>query len=267
VIGSVAALHERLAWFAHGPLAGLSVAVTRARAQSSGLAARLHELGAEVVEAPVIKVVPIDGAAPDVERYDLVCLTSPNGVRLLFERLARSGRDARALAGARVAAIGPGTAAALRDRGVIADVVPHRFVAEALAEALAAAPVQRALVARAAGARDVLPNALRERGAVVDVLELYETVAEPLSAAQLAGVQRADYVTFTSSSTVRFFLEAAGAKLAEGRRIVSIGPVTSATLREHGLEPGVEARRHDIEGLVEALVEDALARSGFSPTR
>lgn len=258
VIGPVVALHERLEWFVAGPLAGLAVAVTRARAQSSGLAHRLRELGAEVVESPAIRIVPIDGPAPEVERYDLVCLTSPNGVQLLFERLARAGRDARALAGARVAAIGPGTAAALRGHGVIADVVPERFVAEALVEALSTVPVRRALVARAAGARDVLPDALRDRGAEVDVLELYETVAEPLSETQLAAVKRADYLTFTSSSTVRFLIAAAGSSVAEGTKIVSIGPVTSATLREHGLEPDVEARRHDIEGLVQALVEDAV---------
>jgi uroporphyrinogen III methyltransferase / synthase len=139
-------------------------------------------------------------------------------------------------------------------------VVPERFVAEALVEALAGVPVKRALVARAARARDVLPEALRHRGAEVDVLGLYETVAEPLSDAQLAAVQRADYVTFTSSSTVRFLLESAKSRLPAETRVVSIGPVTSATLREHGLEPDVEARRHDIEGLIEALVEDAVAR-------
>jgi uroporphyrinogen III methyltransferase/synthase len=261
VIGPVAALRERLEWFVGGPLAGLAVAVTRARAQSSGLARRLRELGAEVVESPAIRIVPIDGPAPEIERYDLVCLTSVNGVRLLFERLLGAGRDARAFAGARVAAIGPGTAAALRDRGVIADVVPERFVAEALVEALAAVPCRRALVARAAQARDVLPDALRARGAEVDVLELYETVAEPLSEPQLAALERADYVTFTSSSTVRFLLAAAGDRLAEGTRIVSIGPVTSATLREHGLEPDVEASRHDIGGLVEALLADAVAQA------
>ena len=142
-------MHDRLSWFAPGPLAGLSVAVTRARAQASGLGARLRELGAEVVEAPVIKIVPLDGPAPDMSRYELVCLTSPNGVRLLFERLIASGVDARAFAGARVAAIGPGTAAALREHGISADIVPERFVAEGLVEALADVAVQRALVARA----------------------------------------------------------------------------------------------------------------------
>jgi uroporphyrinogen III methyltransferase / synthase len=260
VVGEVVSLHERLAWFsAVRPLAGVSVAVTRARAQSSGLAARLRSLGAEVIEAPAIRIVPLDGPAPDVSGYDLVCLTSPNGVDLLFSRLASRGLDARALAGARVAAIGPGTARALAEHGVTADVVPERFVAEGLIEALADVPVSRALVARAASARDVLVDTLRERGAEVDVVALYETVAAPLGEAELGAVAGADYVTFTSSSTVRYFFEAAGDG-RPGGRLVSIGPVTSATLRSHGLEPHVEATRHDIDGLIEALVADASTR-------
>ncbi len=132
--------------------------------------------------------------------------------------------------------------------------MPERFVAEGLVEALADVPIKRALVARAAQARDVLPEALRARGAEVDVVALYETVAEELNEEQLAAVAEADYVTFTSSSTVRFFLSA-GAR--PRGRLVSIGPVTSATLREHGLEPDVEAERHDIDGLVEVLIRDA----------
>jgi uroporphyrinogen III methyltransferase / synthase len=261
LFGEVARLRSELAWFEVRPLAGLTVAVTRARAQSSALAARLRALGAETVEAPAIRIVGLDGPAPEPEGYDLICLTSPHGVRLLFERLAAAGRDARALAGARVAAIGPGTAAALRQHGVIADVVPERFVAEGLVEALAGVPVSRALVARAAQARDVLPDALRERGAQVDVLALYETVAEPFDDGQRAAVARADYVTFTSSSTVKFFFSALeGESLGNGTRLVSIGPVTSDALREHGLPPDVEADRHDIDGLVEALIADAAAR-------
>ena len=260
VVGDVVSLEERLAWFsAVRPLAGVSVAVTRARAQASGLAARLRSLGAEVIEAPAIRIVPLDGPAPDVGGYDLVCLTSPNGVRLLFDRLRSAGRDARVFAGARVAAIGPGTARELAEHGVIADVVPERFVAEGLIEALADVPVSRALVARAADARDVLVDALRERGAEVDVVALYETVASPLGEAELAAVAAADYVTFTSSSTVRYFLESAGDGRPRGR-LASIGPVTSATLRSHGLAPDVEATRHDIDGLVDALVADAAAR-------
>jgi uroporphyrinogen III methyltransferase/synthase len=257
VVGAVAALHDRLGWLEERPLHGKQVAVTRARAQASALAARLRGLGAEVVEAPAIRIVPLPGGAPDLDGTDLVCLTSPNGVRLLFERLRAGGLDARALHGRTVAAIGPGTARALRDQGIEPDVVPERSVAEALVDALAAVPVRRALVARAAEARDVLPDALRERGAQVDVLPLYETVAETLDPDARAAALEADYITFTSSSTVRFFLDAAGAPPGPGTRIVSIGPVTTATLREHGLEPHVEARRHDIDGVVAAILEDA----------
>jgi uroporphyrinogen III methyltransferase / synthase len=272
LVGPVAGLREEgLRWFEDRPLAGCSVAVTRARAQASGLAARLRALGAEVVETPAIRVVPLEpelpapltAAARAAPPYDLVCLTSPNGVRCLFARLAAASLDARVLHGARVAAIGPGTARALHEHGVIADVVPKRFVAESLVEALADVPVRRALVARARVARDVLPDALRERGAAVDVLDLYETVAEPLPDDALAAARAADYVTFTSSSTVRFFLDAGGgdrsAAIGAATRIVSIGPVTSATLREHGLEPHVEAEQHDVDGLVAALVADAAA--------
>jgi uroporphyrinogen III methyltransferase / synthase len=259
VVGPVAGLHERLRWFEARPLAGVTVAVTRARAQASGLAATLRALGATVVQAPAIRIVPRDGPAPDVRGYDLVCLTSPNGARLLFERLSAGGLDARALAGAKVAAIGPGTAGALRECGVIADIVPERFTAEGLVDSLAEVHVGRALIARAAEARDVLPEELRRRGTEVDVLALYETVAETLDDAQLAGVAAADYLAFTSSSTVRFFLEALGNRPRPSGRVVSIGPVTSSTLREHGLEPAVEAARHDIEGLVAALIGDVEA--------
>jgi uroporphyrinogen III methyltransferase/synthase len=224
-------------------------------------------LGAEVIEAPAIRIEPqpvsgdLAAAIERIDAYSVVCLTSPNGAALLLEALNARGRDARALAGTTVAAIGPGTAAELERRGVRADVVPERSTAEGLVAALAGTPVEkrRVLVARAARARDVLPDALRDRGAEVDVVPLYETVAERLAAEQRDAVAGADYVTFTSSSTVRFLLEAIGgaAALADGARVVSIGPITTATAREHGLRVDVEATRHDIDGLVEALLADA----------
>ena len=288
VVGAVAALAGELSWLPVRSLAGRTVAVTRARAQASTLARTLGGLGARVIQAPVIRIEPLAPRPLDPSPYDLVCLTSPNGVAALFERLAAGGRDARALAGVRVAAIGPGTAAALAERGIVADIVPERFVAEGLVQALEQVPVRRALVARASEARDVLPEALRARGAAVDVLALYDTVVEPLPAPVLAQARGADYITFTSSSTVRFFMEAAGeapgegpggtagegqpadhaaklgadrgARLSQHTRIVSIGPVTSEALQAYGLSPHVEASRHDIEGLIEALVEDATAR-------
>ncbi|MEA2423063.1 MAG: uroporphyrinogen methyltransferase / synthase [Thermoleophilaceae bacterium] len=267
LVGPVARLRERLEWLEKRPLFGRSVVVTRARAQASGLSARLTELGAQVLEAPAIRIEPrpageVDEVIGGIGGYSLVCVTSPNGAQLLFESLARTGLDARALAGVSVAAIGPGTAAELARGGIRADVVPPRSIAESLVEALADVPVEgrRVLVARAAEARDVLPEALSERGASVDILPLYDTVAESLAGTQLDDARGADYVTFTSSSTVRFFLESADGSFPSRARIVSIGPVTSATAREHGLDVHVEAERHDLDGLVEALLADAAAR-------
>jgi uroporphyrinogen III methyltransferase / synthase len=251
LIGEVASLREALAWLERRPLHGQVVAVTRARAQAGGLAARLRALGAEVVETPAIRIEPRAVDVPSPQGYSLICFTSPNGVRLYFAGL---DGDARALAGAQVAAIGPGTAAELLHHGIRADLVPERFVAEGLLEALPDVSGRRVLIARAADARDTLPDGLRERGAEVDVLALYDTVAEPLSGEQREALGRATHVTFTSSSTVRFFLDGGGSIGAA--RAVSIGPVTSATLREQGIEPAVEAERHDIDGLVDAIVED-----------
>ena len=267
VVGGVAELRDELRWFEDRPLSGRTVVVTRARAQSSGLAERLRALGAEVVETPVIRIEPrpLEGElAAALERigdYALVCLTSPNAAELLLDALTATGRDARALAGVAVAAVGPTTAAALRRRGIGSDVVPERSVAEALVEALAGMTVEgrRALVARAGDARDVLPDALRERGAEVDVVALYDTVAEPVSPERLRAVAKATDVTFTSGSTVRRFVEALGGveRFPAAARVVSIGPVTSQAAREHGLEVHVEAARHDVDGLVEALLADA----------
>jgi uroporphyrinogen III methyltransferase/synthase len=259
VIGDVAALHSELDWRRPGPLEGASVVVTRARAQASELASRLRALGAAVVESPSIRIEARADELPPLEGFDLVCLTSANGVAILFEKLAARGEDARALAGARVAVIGPGTARALREHGVIADVVAERFVAEGLIDSLSGLEVSRALIARAAEARDVLPDALRERGAEVVVASLYDTLAEPVEPALRGAVEDATYITFTSSSTVRYFLESA--KVGPATRVVSIGPVTSETLREHGIQVDVEAERHDIDGLVEALVRDRAERA------
>ncbi len=253
LVGPVAALREQLAWLEQRPLHGRTIAVTRARAQASALAARLRELGAAVVEAPAIRIEPLPAARPDLDRYDLVAVTSPNGA----ERLLALLRDARELAGITVAAIGPGTARALRERGVEPDVVPERAVAEGLVEALREVPVTRALIARGAEGRDVLPAALRERGAEVDVLALYETLAEPLDEATRAAAAGADYLLFTSASSVRYFAGAAGEGALRGPRLASIGPATSAALREHGAEPDLEADPHTPDGLVEALLRDA----------
>jgi uroporphyrinogen III methyltransferase/synthase len=255
VIGPVAALRDELAWFERRPLSGRSVVVTRARAQASALAARLRELGATVVEAPAIRIEPLPATLPDTAGFDLLCVTSPNGA----ERLLEEVRDARALAGPTIAAIGPGTARALRAGGIEPDVVPDRAVAEGLVEALREVPVSHALIVRAEEGRDVLPDALRERGAQVEVVALYRTVAEPLADGAREAAGAADYATFTSASSVRHFLAAVGGRL-DGPRTVSIGPATSAELRAHGVEPDVEAPVHTPDGLVDALLADAAVR-------
>ena len=283
VVGPVVARRESLAWLERRPLYGRRVVVTRARAQASGLAKTLRNLGAEVVELPAIRIEPTiesDEVRSAVERigdYSLIVLTSPNGVRLLFKAIRAAGLDARALArpekqqvgevgsgavantGTTVAAIGPGAVRALAHIGITADIVPERFVAESLVESLAEVDVtgKRVLVARAAEARDVIPEHLSGRGAEVDVVALYETVREEPTAEAVEAAQAADYVTFTSSSTVRNLTEALGERFPQDARIVSIGPVTSDAARDAGLEVHVEATRHDIDGLVTALLADA----------
>jgi uroporphyrinogen III methyltransferase / synthase len=256
LVGPVVALREDLAWLERRPLHGRSVAVTRARAQASPLAARLRELGATVLEAPAIRTVSLAADIPDLGGYDGLVATSPNGVHELFARLLDSGRDARSLAGLHVAAMGPGTARAFAEHGLVPDTVPSRSVAEGLVEALADVPLQRVLIVRAREGRDVLIDALRERGAQVDVLVLYETIPEPLDAKAVAAVAKADYVTFTSASTVRHLLAAAGGEALATPRLASIGPATSEELRAQGLQPDLEADPHTPDGLVAALLGD-----------
>ena len=245
IVGPVAALHAKLG----GPLAGRTIAVTRAREQASGLASRLQALGARVVLAPAIRTEPLDAALPDLAGFDLLCLTSPTGVSRLFELV----RDARELAGPRIAAIGPGTAAALRAGGIEPDIVPARSNAEGLVEALSEVDVRRALIARAQDGRDVLPDALRDRGAEVELLALYRTIAEPLSDGDRDAALDADLLVFASSSAVKAFHEAAGT-FGESS-IASIGPATTATIRELGGEVLIEASEHTPDGLIGAILD------------
>ncbi|MEQ9336371.1 MAG: uroporphyrinogen-III C-methyltransferase [Miltoncostaeaceae bacterium] len=267
VVGPVAALADDIGWIAQRPLLGRRVVVTRSREQASTLSDRLRALGAEVVEAPAIRIAPLPEAPGDrplldgmAARTHLV-LTSVNGVDALFARLADVGRDARSLGAAtHITAIGPATAARLAAYGVRADLVPERFVAEGILDALPAVmDGASVLVARARGSRPLLVDALRQRGAVVDELLLYEAVPEPLDADLIEAALGADDITFTASSTVTSFLaalDAAGRERlrASGPRVASIGPITSATARENGLSVSVEAAEHTIPGLADALV-------------
>ena len=261
VIGEVAAAD--LAWFENRPLFGRRIVVTRAQPQASALAAELRRRGAEAIELPAIAFEPPEDldrlarAASDVGRFDWVVFTSPTGVAWFFEHL----RDARSLGGVRVAAIGPGTAAALAARNVVADLVPEQYVAEALLEALSdeAGPggPGRVLIPRAETARDVLPDGLAAAGWDVEAVPAYRTMApapDPDAAALLAD---AELITFTSSSTVTNFLDAYGAD-AVPEVVATIGPITSATARHRGLEVTVEASDHTVVGLISAL-EDFFA--------
>jgi len=269
IVGPVAARRERIAWLERRPLHGKKVVVTRARAQASELARQLDALGAEPVELPAIRIEPrldskeVREAIESLHTYALVCITSPNGARLLFEAMAAQGRDSRALANASVAAIGAGTETALAAGGILADIVPERFVAEELVEELNKLELdgKPVLIARAAEARELLPDALRKRGAQVDEVALYDTVAETPDPEELERARDADFVTFTSSSTVRNFMAASSNGVPEGAKVVSIGPITSEAAREAGLTVDIEAERHDIDGLVEALLVDVASIS------
>lgn len=269
VVGAVAGLVEPgLDWFTSRPLFGCTIVITRSRHQSSRLRIRLAEAGAEVIEAPTIVIRPTDDIAHlhkvirTLDDYDWLVLTSVNGVDSLARRFADLDVDARHLAGVRVAAIGPATSAALRHGlGVRVDLEPPRFVAESLAEVLITEGVRgcRICLWRAKVARPVLPRLLRQAGAEVDEIAVYEThVADtlPEQVKTALGDGRADWVTFTSSSTVRNMVELLGTDrdVLERVKIASIGPVTSQTIREFGYRPTVEAERSDIEGLTTAII-------------
>jgi uroporphyrinogen III methyltransferase/synthase len=255
VVGDVAALD--FAWFERAPLFGRTVVVTRAREQASELRARLEQLGADVVELPSITIEPIEFSVPDLSGFAWVVFTSANGVHAFFTRgLRAAGRDARALAPVKVAAIGPGTADALSEHGIVADLVPDRFVAEALVDAFPPGP-GRVLIARAEVARDALPDGLAAKGYDVDVLAVYRTLAAAADDTALARVHDGvDAITFTSSSTVTNFVDIVGTLPEPQPMVVSIGPVTSETARSRGLRVDVEAEPHTIDGLVTGLLEN-----------
>ena len=269
IIGEVVALRERFNWFEKLPLFGKRIVVTRDRRQSSMLAEPLEALGAEILIVPVIEIAdpegssPIDKAIQNLASYDWVIFTSVNGVRHFVEALDRSDRDLRSLK-AKLCAIGSTTRAAVEALHLRVDVTPEKYVAESLLEALAGEDLKgkRILLPRAAVARDLVPVTLRERGAVVDVVEAYRTVI-PEDAAALAKkalAHKPDWITFTSSSTVANLLAVTGKEELAGIKVASIGPVTSATAREAGLTVDVEAEPHTIEGLVEAIVRRRSSR-------
>lgn len=249
------------------PLAGRRIVITRRREQAEGLRQALRRRGATVVELPTIALRPprrsdrLDAALRRLREYDWVVFTSANGAEFFLARLKRLKKSARFLKGRHIAAIGPATAAALRERGVRTKVVPDEYRAEGLLRALKAErwQGQRVLLARAAQAREVLPQQLRRRGARVDVVEVYRTVLPRVSRMRLRRVftPPPDAITFTSSSTVKNFFALLGRRAArralDGVAVASIGPITSRTVQQLGLRVAVEANPYTIPALVQAL--------------
>lgn len=266
VIGEVVTMRQTLNWFERRPLFGRKIVVTRARAQSSRLAAKLRDLGAEVAELPAIRIEPrpvssFRDALETARNYQWLIFTSENGVSVFMDGLLSLGKDARALADVKVAVIGSGTEKKLLEYGIRADLKPERFVAEGLIEALdgVISETDRVLVARASEARDLLVKWLEQRCQVQEI-HLYDTVIETnLEADQLEAVQDADWVTFTSASTVKYFFEQmkqAGIRLSDKTKLASIGPITTEALISRGQQAHKEAATHDLGGLIEALMEE-----------
>ncbi len=265
VFGDVVSYRQRLKWFEDRALFGRRIVVTRTRQQAGALSARLRALGADVSELPTIKIVPPENLMEfgelvrDSFQYDWVVFTSPNGVNAFFDLFFKLYDDARALGSARIAAIGPGTARRVKDLHLAVDLQPEEAVAERLVEAFQqheSVENLRFLLVRAANARDVLPKRLTQLGAIVDEAIAYRTLPETddiTGAKKRFTDEGADLITFTSSSTVENFL-AMKLPWPKGIKTASIGPITSTTMREAGLKVDVEATRHDIDGLVEAIV-------------
>lgn len=268
VVGEVVRLRSRLAWRERRPLFGRRVLVTRPRSQAARFAALLEEYGADVVALPTIRLEPpddwrpLDEAIARLGTFRWVIFTSANGVAVLRERLAVTGRDVRALASARLAAIGPETAEALRRAGLQVDVVPPEYRAEGLVEALRphVEAGSEVLLVRAAEAREVLPRELQASGARVTVAPAYRTVTAKEGADSVIGLleaRRIDVVSFTSSSTVRGFMALLAPhevrRLLAGVVLAAIGPITAATVAEYGLEVSVLPREYTVSALAAAL--------------
>ena len=252
------------------PLAGRRILVTRARHQAGQLSEKLRALGAEVVEIPAIEIVPpdsysaMDRALENVSQYQWLIVTSANGAQALDKRMRELGIGAGAFATVKIAAVGAATARALAETGLRVAMTPKEYVAESLVEELGdRVRGERVSLVRALVARDVIPDALRACGATVDVVDAYRTVIPEKSVTVVGAIFGAgggvpDAVTFTSSSTVTNFLNllrAAGVERPVEMRGVSIGPITSGTLRENGWEPTAEADPHDLDGLLAAVVK------------
>jgi uroporphyrinogen III methyltransferase/synthase len=277
VVGEVVKLRDRLNWFERLPLFGKRIAITRSREQAGVLREALEALGALTVGIPTIEIRPpaswgpLDQAIRRLEDFDYLLVTSANGVRNFLERLSTCGRDVRDLKGLKIGAIGPATAAEFARTGVRVDFVPGRYQAEGLLEVLAEHELRGKafLIPRAKVARDLVPRALVERGARVEVVVAYETAPPAFKPGELERLltPAPDLITFTSSSTASNFARLLGDHPAREAlwkvAVASIGPVTSATARKLGFQVAVEASQSTIPGLVEAIQEYFTGRRGF----
>ena len=257
-----------------GYLSGRRILVTRARHQAGKLSAGLAALGAEVIEIPAIEIAPpdswepLDAALRKPQHYDWLIVTSANAVQSIRDRISAINLDPAVFSHLKIAAVGSSTAQALAEAGLAVTLTPEEYVAESLIAALGEQTRhQRVLIARAAVARDIIPDALTQQGAHVDVIDAYQTIIPESSIRRITEVfgaeaSQPDAATFTSSSTVTNFhqlLNAAGIKRPEKMLAISIGPITSQTLRDHGWEPSAEANPHDIPGLVSAVIRSLTA--------
>lgn len=270
VVGNVVSLRQQMGWFEKRPLFGKTIAITRAKAQASTLLEALTGLGAEVVEFPTIKIIPPDNIEPlenaivEINNYQWLVFTSVNGVESFFNTLATLGLDVRRLSRQKICAIGPATADTLREHGIIADLMPEKYMAEAIADAFeqqGGVAGKKILMPRADIARHALTELLEAMDGQVTEVTAYKTVIDAGNCQQLTTLLTADkldYVTFSSSSTVNNFFEHIDPKLLSDKKIklASIGPVTSQTIREYGLSPAVEASVYTIDGLIKAIVDD-----------
>ena len=273
VFGDVVALRKNLNWYENRPLSGKRIVVTRTRKQASALSNKLRALGAQVIELPTIRIEPptdlreFAELVQDAHIYDWIVFTSANGVEAFFEIFFKLYDDMREIGGVRLGAIGPATAQRLKDLHLNVDLQPDEFVAESVVkEFRKQGDVEnlRILLVRAEKARDVLPKELSALGAIVDEAFAYRTVPETrdtTGARRQLENEGADLITFTSSSTVENFL-ALGLPWPKEMQIASIGPITSKTARDRGLKIDIETRRHDIDGLVQAIQEFFASKSG-----
>jgi uroporphyrinogen III methyltransferase/synthase len=267
VLGDVVTERESINWFENRPLFGKRVVVTRTRHQIGEVSRLLAELGADVIELPTIRIVEprnrmeFGELVQDVHTYDWLVFTSPNGVEAFFKMFYQLYSDAREIGGVRIAAVGPGTARKIKEMHLAVDLMPEKhFVAEGLVQAFkdhVSVENLKVLWVRGDDAREVLANELSGMGAIVDEAIAYRTVPEKDD--NLEGLARlkeegADVITFTSASTVEHFMNL-GVPLPAETRVASIGPVTSAAIREHGLTVAIEAEENSIPGLVRAVRE------------